>query len=225
ADISLVGNNANGDAIVDQDGGWVYDGTHSNINFEFSYDAGNADFKGLFGEAGFNAFKFDESTPANTVIDAYVYLPSVETGSPTLAPNGHGRDDINGCMMGTFGVEPREADTLDDGSGYYREDAAATEDHTGSGYALLKSKSVESYGDGYKATCDLTFNGNTGEVVLYFKYIEGFQAEDRSGNLTQFSSFEGFFDFAAQADFGIESGHVADEIITVDLGIQWTKTL
>ncbi|MFY0673239.1 MAG: hypothetical protein JXQ87_07535 [Bacteroidia bacterium] len=224
-DLELIGNVENGNAIVDMEDGWVFDNTHTNVNFEFDYDAENASFKGLFGEVGFDAFKFDEAAPANTVIDAWVYLPSVETGSPTLAPNGHGRDDINGCLMGTFGVEPREADTLTDGSGYYREDAATTEDHTGSGYARLTSKSVMAYGDGFMATCDILFRGQTSEVKMYFKYIEGFEAESRSGDPTQFSSFEGFFDFAPKADHGAESGHLLDEIVTVDLGIQWTKKL
>lgn len=221
-DLSLVGNAADGDAKVDMNDGWVYDGTHSNINFEFPYDVENAPFKGLFGEAGFENFVFDEANPANTAITAWVYLPSVETGSPTVPP-GHGRDDINGCIQGTFGVTPNAADTI--ATGEYAESAASNETHTGTGYARLTTKTVTAFGDGYMAVCDFEFHGKKGEVKLYFKYIEGFQAENRSGDLTQFSSFEGFFDFEALAGYDINSGHVGDAAVTVDLGIQWTKTL
>lgn len=220
--VELVSNTSDGTAVIDLADGWEWDNTHSMIAFEFPYDVENAPFSGHFGEVGWENLKFDEANPSNTDFTAWVYLPSIETGSPTIPP-GHGRDDINGCIMGTFGLELNEADTMD--NGYYPEDAAMTDDNTGTGYARIKSKTVSAYGNGYKAICDFTFHGFTKEVTLYFDYIDGFEGEDRSGNPTKFSSLEGFFKFNALADYEIDSGHVGDAEVTVKVSLQFTKTL
>ena len=60
---------------------------------------------------------------------------------------------------------------------------------------------------------------------LFFKFLPGFQGTNRSGVLTQYSSFEGFFDFAAKSVFGVESSHVQDADVTVRISYQVTKAL
>ena len=102
-DIALAGAVSGGDMVFDLDE-WVWDNTHSTIEFEFPYDAFNAVFTGIFGRVGFDKLYFDEANPENTVIKAWVDVTSVETGSAS-PPCGHGRDGIHGCIGGTYGVE------------------------------------------------------------------------------------------------------------------------
>lgn len=223
--LELVGNASTGTGIIDLANGWVWDNTHSTITFEFPYDAANAVFRGNFADVAFTntagtdltMFKFDEANPANTKFTARCNLTSVETGSPS-PEGGHGRDGITGCIHGTFGVELNPADTT--ATGYPNPTAISNP----TGYAYLTSKTVSVYGDGYKAICDFTFHGATHEVTLYFHYIQGYEKANTSGAMVSYSSVEGWFEFAALADYGIESGHVGDSMVTVMVSGQFNKT-
>jgi len=252
ADLELVGTEASGTDVIELlaspgDLDWEFDAVHSLVEFTFAYDSANAFFSGHFGQfigvddAAYDGvslpeFKFDEANPANTSFEAWVYLPSVETGSPTL-PHGHGRDDINGCIANTFGVRAANGTTIDptdtlytikntDGSisSYFYNETASVDFEAG--YAKLVSKSVVAYGNGYMATCDLTFHGFTKEVKLYFHYIAGFEAPKTSSGVTsiyRYSSFNGFFVMQAKSDFNIVSGHVKSVPVTIDIAIQFIK--
>lgn len=225
-DITVVSNTSTGTGSVDLANGWAWDDTHSSVGFEFAYDADNAIFVGQFGNldwtnatgTDFTMFKFDEANPANTSFSARVNLAWIETGSPTLE-GGHGRDHINGCIAGTFGIIKTESDTTD--TGWVNETAIS---HP-TGYAYLTSKSVVAYGNGYKAVCDFTFHGLTTEVDMYFQYIVGHEGEDRSGNPTAYSSLQGWFTFNALADHNIDSGHIGTGDVKVTASIQFTKAL
>jgi len=246
-DISIVGSVSGGDGKVSLTDGWGWDNTHSTIEFEFPYDAINAVFTGHFNNVGFDVMEFDETNPEATQVQAWVDITSVETGAPS-GVCGHGRDGITGCIQGTFGLDINAADTIEvnceDGSTVtnhpndtllvdydlwgdgstttYKKQSAII---GSTGVATFKLKDVDSYGTGYKATADFTFKGVTKEVDFYFNYIEGFQALSRSGNNTQYSSFYGWFKFAAKEDFGVSSGHVGDADITVKISAQFNKTL
>lgn len=223
---------------------WSWDNTHSTIGFEFPYDAFNAVFKGHFARAGFDVLEFDEANPSATQIKAWVDVTSVETGAPS-GVCGHGRDGITGCIQGTFGLDLDPADTVDvyceDGSLSTHFPNTALEDYdlwgdgsattyqkqsaiTGStGVATFEATEVTAYGTGYKATGDFTFAGVTKSVDMYFTYLEGYEGTDRSQNTVQYVSFYGWFKFAAEADFGISSGHIGDAMVTVNLSVQFNQ--
>lgn len=225
---------------------WVWDNTHSSIAFEFPYDAANAVFKGQFARAGFDVLEFDEANPTATKIKAWVDITSVETGSPS-GFCGHGRDGITGCIQGTYGLELDPADTVDvycedgslntsfpnitlgdydlwgDGSATYYQKQNSIIGSTG--VATFVATEVTPYGTGYKAKGDFTFAGNTHSVDMYFTYVEGYEGTNRSGAAVQYSSFYGWFKFAAETDYGIISSHVLDADITVKLSVQFNKTL
>lgn len=244
-DIALAGAVSGGNMVFDLDE-WAWDNTHSTIEFEFPYDAFNAVFTGIFARVGFDELFFDEANPENTVIKAWVDVTSVETGSAS-PPCAHGRDGIHGCIGGTYGVEFDPADTVDascidgsvvtnwpneeliehdlwgDGSTstYMRQSAIIGN----TGVATFESTSVTAYGTGYLAKGLVNFAGAEAEVDLYFNFIEGFEGEDRGGNATQYSSFYGWYNMAAAADFGIVSGHVGDADIKVKISAQFNKAL
>jgi polyisoprenoid-binding protein YceI len=246
ADIVLSGVASSGTGVINTNDGWVNDNVHSVIGFEFPYDAVNALFSGHFSRIGVDEFEFDEQHPENMVLKGWVDLVSVETGAPSV-PGGHGRDGITGCIASTYKVNKDAADTIDAyspagdlitnwpndaledydlwGDGSY---TSYTKQHSivgSSGVATLVAKEVKAYGTGYIATCDFTFAGVTKEVTMYFNYIDGYQAENRSGVLTHFASIYGWFKFAASADFGITSPHFGDNEITVKLSVEFTKAL
>ncbi|MBN2350067.1 MAG: YceI family protein [Bacteroidales bacterium] len=242
--LELVSNVSTGDGVVDITDGWVYDDTHSTIEFEFPYDAFNAVFTGHFARAGFDVLSFDQANPTSTTIKAWVDVTSVETGAPSPA-GGHGRDGITGCIAGSFGVDLDPADTVSnysmDGTEYtnwpnenlvdydlwgtgvetttYQKQNSIIES---TGVATFESTSVSVFGDGYVAVGNFSFAGETHPVNLYFHYIEGYVNND---NTKVYSSFFGWFKFAALADFGISSGHVGSSDVTVKLSAQFNKTL
>jgi polyisoprenoid-binding protein YceI len=222
---------------------WVLDITHSTIGFEFPYDAENAVFSGHFSRAGFDALEFDETNPSATTIKAWVDVTSVETGAPSL-PGGHGRDGIEGCIQGTFGLDLDPADTIDvysasgnlitswpndtlvaytgdlwgDGSTTSYESQSAIVGATG--VATFEATEVLPYGTGYVAKGDFSFAGTTTEVSLYFSFIEGYSSATK-----EYVSFYGWFDFAAAADYGISSTHVGDSQVKVVVSAQFNKAL
>lgn len=217
-DIDLVSNGSSGTAVIDLEQGWKWDNTHSYVGFDFEYDEENAIFSGLFGEVDWDKFVFDEANPSNCKFEAKVSLISIETGSPS-GGGLHGRDGVNGCLAGTFGINRNPADTND--LGEYNESAVV--DPTGT--ATFKSTEVSAYGDGYLAKGTLGFNGLQSNVNLYFHYIEGYEGEDRFGVQTKYISFDGWFEFKAKEDHDIQSSHLGDEIVTVRTAIQFYKPM
>lgn len=245
-DIVLTGAVSDGTNSFDYPTEWEYDATHSRIEFDFPYDVVNALFNGNFARTGVDLFVFDEQNPESLELKAWVDLVSIETGAGS-PPGSHGRDGIIGCIATTFKVDLDEADTVDaytpsgelltdwpneeleafdlwgDGSATFYEKQSSIVGTTG--VATLEAKDVTSYGTGYVATCDFTFAGVTKEIKLYFNVMDGYEAENRQGVLTKYSSVYGWFKFAAAADFGITSGHVGDAEITVKMSVQFTKAL
>lgn len=222
---------------------WKWDNTHSTIEFEFPYDVLNAVFTGHFSTAGFDALDFDEANPTATKIRMWVDITSSETGAPG------GRDGINGCMVGYFGVVKNPADTVTiytpegdlvtnwpneekspytgdlwgDGSATTYEKQSSVEGT--SGVALFEATEVIPYGTGYKAKGDFTFAGATEAVDMYFTYLEGFEAENRSGALTKYVSFYGTLKFNPLSQFGVSSGHLGDADVIVKVSAQFNKAV
>lgn len=237
---------ANVEGSTDAVSGWSWDNTHSSIAFEFPYDAVNAVFKGHFARAGFDVLEFDEANPSATKIKAWVDITSVETGSPS-GMCGHGRDGIEGCIQGTYGLDVNETDTVTvfcedgtertnypntalveydlwgDGSATTYQKQSAINGTTG--VATFEATEVTPYGNGYKAKGDFTFAGFSHSVNMYFTYFKGYTGTDWSGAEYEFSSFYGWFKFAAEADYGIVSDHVLNEDISVKLSVQFNKKI
>lgn len=215
-------------AVNTYDGGdWGQDWNHSNVDFSFPYDGANATYTGRF-RAEEIYIDFDPFDLGSSKIEATIDILSVITDSPggrdplySAEPTGKDEDGEDtyfyidpvtgeynlGCIHGTLGMEndnPTSANR----------------------YSTFVSTSIEAYGDGYLATADFTVNGVTAPVSMYFKYIPGFIGEDRGENPTQFSSFQGTFDFAAFQVFGIASGHIGEENdVTINASFQVTKAL
>lgn len=217
-DISLVSNTASGTAVVDVTDGWTFDQTHSSVGFNFPYDEQNAPFYGQFGVYEVVAFKFDEANPANTSIVINLDMTSVESGAPG------GRDGLNGCIPHTIGVTFKEdadltpADTTADGD--YTESAIVGTTNI----ATFTSTAVVAYGNGYKATGNMAFNGKSASVDFYFQYIEGFEAT-KNDITTKYSSFQAYCVIDALGDFEVVSGHVGEAMVTITASLQMKKTL
>jgi polyisoprenoid-binding protein YceI len=241
ADIAMAGTASSGNLNFNADD-WSWDNTHSTIEFQFPYDAVNAVFTGHFATVGIDELIINDADLASSSIKAWVDITTVETGSAS-PPGGHGRDGITGCITGTFKVDKDATDTVSayspsgdeitdwpnetledydlwgDGSetSYQKQSAIVGS----SGVATFKSTEIVPYGTGYAAKGIFTFAGVSDEVILYFTYLEGFQAENRSGDLTDYVSFYGTFKFAAEADYSVSSGHIGDSEITVKISAQY----
>lgn len=192
-------------------GDWGYDYNHSTIEFSFPFDNGNAPFSGDFGVYEID-IEFDQANPASTKIKAAIDLTSIYTGQP-------GRDALGKCIGRTLGVELDPADTTALGDPNPSAVIGTT------GMSTFTSTSCIAYGDGYLAKGDMVLNGVTKEVDLFFKYIPGFQSTNSAGVTTHFSSFEGTFDFTALDDFNIESSHILDADVNVNISIQLRKVM
>lgn len=190
---------------VDQS--WNFDGSHSSVVFGFPYDIENSEFIGQF--TGFNiGIVFDQTNLAASEITATIDLTTVDTGQP-------GRDALGKCIGSTLGVVLDPADTLDDGS-----INPATIPLNSTGVTTFTSTSIEKYGNGYLAKGNMVFMGSTVAVNLFFTYIAGFEAPNRSDVLTRYSSFKGTMEFAALDGFGLDSGHIGGNNVTVYVSAQ-----
>ena len=198
-------------------GDYNQDLNHSIVRFEFPYDEENAPYNGQFRSRDIKV-DFNPSDLAGSRIEASIDLLTVNTDSPGGRDPQWTRDEQGaqvlwtdatgayklGCISGTFGIpNPEDANR----------------------YATFTSTSIEEYGNGYLATGDMTFNGVTSDVYVFFQFMPGFDGTDRSGNPVRYSSFQASFDFAAKAVYGIESGHVGDADVTVHASFQVTKPL
>jgi len=238
-----------GTAIIDIKDGWVYDSIHSTIEFQFPFDGVNALFTGHFTHTGLDVLHFDEANSANTQISAWADIASVETGAPSN-PCQHGRDGITGCIVSTLKVLKDKADTVNNycsngsvitnwpnetripfdlwGTGLSTTTYSKQHSIIGkTGVATLKITSVTIYGTGYEAKADFSFAGVAKSVNLYFNYLEGYSKDgtDSKSNPinTKYVSLYGFFKFAALADYGIISGHIGNNDVTVNISVQLYK--
>ncbi len=209
-DFALVSAGQDTDFVIDNtDGGdWDFDFSHSNIDFEFPYDAENASYTGRFDQFEMS-ISFDPTNLSAGTIEASIDLLSVNTSSPG------GRDSFwdgsvwdYGCLARTFGVE-----ILDD---------LPVET---SRYATFSASGFEAYGDGYLTHGTFTFNGTSQTETLFFRLIEGYEGTSRQGVATRYSSFEGKLEFEALDDYGIESSHLLSETVTVYISNQVTRAL
>lgn len=216
-DLTLVSDVSSGTAMIDIADGWSFDATHSSIGFNFPYDELNAPFYGVFETYSVQKLKFDQANPSNSMFEIELDFTSVATGSTG------GRDGINGCIAGDLGIQFKDpanitaADTTADGD--YTESAIIE----GTNIAKFTSTSVSAYGNGYVAKGTLSFNGNSASTDFYFQYIEGFDGTNRAGVATKYSSLEGFAKIKAGEEFGVESGHVGDVLVTITASIQVNK--
>ncbi|MFY0687921.1 MAG: YceI family protein [Cyclobacteriaceae bacterium] len=200
-----------------ESGDWRSDISHSNVNFSFPYDNANATYVGRFNSFAIDVV-FDKDNLAGSSIEASIDLLSINTSSPG------GRDSYEkedgtwdyGCTGGTFAVLDTDGNTVSDGGNIPDESTR---------YATFKSSSIEAYGDGFLARGTMMVKGSSNEEVLFFRFINGFEAESRSGALTRYSSFDGQLEFDALGNYGIESGHLADARVTIDISFQVNKAL
>ena len=158
---------------------------------------------------------FNPSDLGSSVISAKIDLLTIYTDShggrdPLYNSDGSFWQDPAddsyklGCISGTFGVT-----AIDDADRY----------------STFTSTTITAYGDGYLATGPMVFNGVTSDVDVFFQYIPGFDGTNRSGDPVRFSSFQASFEFAALDVYGIESGHVGGNDVTVNASFQITKAL
>jgi polyisoprenoid-binding protein YceI len=198
---------------VSENGEWSFDRTHSNVDFDFPYDEHNGLFTGRF--TGFDIVTvFDPANLAASSITASVDLLTINTNKPG------GRDPLYNSD-GSFYQNTDDSYSLGCISGYFAVDGIESNNRT----STFTSTTIEEYGDGYLAKGDLTFRGVTSSVNFFFQFQPGYQAPNRSQVLTQYSSFEGYFDMAAKSVFGLESGHVGEADVTIRVTQQVTKAL
>jgi len=170
---------------------WFNDAIHSRIEFSFPYDSTGI-FSGIFETWTFNQMLFDPVTPANTSINVTVDITSVNTGAPTDTVTGTatGRDGINGCIAGDFGIKLMPLPTVT-GPGYKKSVLDTSKyfvNYTGNKWynrpaSILNSSNISTfvttagscvaYGDGYKIAGTLTLKGVSLPVELYFHYVFG----------------------------------------------------
>jgi len=218
ANIDLVSlGQADAFAVNNFEGGdWSADWGHSNIDFSFPYDGELSTYTGSF-ELTETYIDFDPFDLAASKIEATIDVLTITTDSPggrdplynsdgTLWQDVDGLYNL-GCVHGYLGMENDNPES-------------------DNRYSTFKSTSIEAYGDGYLATADFTVNGVTAPVSMFFKFVPGFEGTNRSGDPTQYSSFEGSFDFAPFQVFGIASGSIGEESdVTMDVSFQVTKAL
>ena len=203
------------DFVIDTDGDWDQDYSHSNIDFSFAYDENNATYTGRFDAFTSDVF-FDANDLANSSISASVDLLSVNTSSPGGRDSWwNSVDEVwdYGCLASTFGLLDTDGNALGDADPPVMPDESTR-------FATFESTSIETYGDGFRALGNFTFNGSTNEETLFFRFINGFEGQNFQGNSFRFSSFDGQIEFDALADYGVESSSLGNERVTVDISFQ-----
>ena len=191
----LTGGSSTGSDIIDSraGGNYTFDKSHSNVMWETFYYGDNALLTGRF-----NIFKidlyFDQATPSNSLIDAWVQLSTFNTGEPGRDAYGKCGPGYMGVIFDTLSVTPltltprAETDT-----------------------AWFSSTSVQKYGDGYLAKGNFTFRSLTKSVDLYFNYTGLHDYTSSTGTTTR-AGFSGHFNIKALSDFGINATAIADDV-------------
>jgi polyisoprenoid-binding protein YceI len=203
-------------------GAWVFDNSHSPVQFQFPYRGAEADFKGSFIQVSKVELTFDAANLASSSIVAEIDLASVNTGTPggrdakpetagAVFQTGSTFTSL-GCIAGTFGI------TADPAS------SPMTLSTDVDRYATFTSTSIESYGDGYLAKGNLAFHGVTLPVGMIFKYIIPFTDTGVTPN-RKYVSFEGKITIKAKADFAITSSSVGDALVSIYITVNLNKTL
>ncbi|NQV53368.1 MAG: YceI family protein [Flavobacteriales bacterium] len=188
-----------GSDILDSrdDGTWTFDKVHSNVMWETKYYGDNALLTGRFNSFDIDVY-FDEQTPANSTIEAWVQLSTFNTGEP-------GRDAYGKCGPSYCGVafDSVGADTAGN---------AILEPQSATDFAYFKSTSISRAGSGYVAKGTLDFRGVSKEVELKFNYTGQNTYTGTSGDRT-YAGLVGEFSFNAISDFGVASTSIEDEIV------------
>ena len=163
----------------------TFDKSHSNVGWETAYLGGLSLLTGRFDTLGFTTFAFDEANPANTNIEAWVWVNRVNTSEP-------GRD--KGCLQGTFGVNTSMTNEA-------------------ANIAKIKTKTIElsTTDKGYIVKFDFTFHGVTKELTGKLFY-DGKTVTGSGATAKTVYGFSFDFQFLAKSDFLITSSNVADKI-------------
>lgn len=163
----------------------TFDKSHSNVNWSTSYLGSLSQLTGRFNSFGMTTFNFEESNPAATNFEAWVYINTANTSEP-------GRD--YGCLQTTFGVDTT-----------MREQAANK--------AIIKSKSItySTTDKGYIVKFDFTFHGVTKELTGKLNY-SGHATTGTGATLKDVYGFTFDFQFLAKTDYLITSTNIADLI-------------
>ena len=177
-------------AVNSYDGTYTFDKAHSNINWETDYYAVGARLTGKFNSFDIKV-DFNSADPASSKIEAWVQLPSFNTGEP-------GRDAPGKCGPGYMGVE-------------YLDTNFTVDPTTDSAKFVATGSVVEA--DHYLTTGTFTFRGVTKDVELRYFFVGIDQTTNSTGDVTDRAGFRGQFRFMAQSDFGVTSTSIADEVI------------
>lgn len=230
--VALVNSSAAG-VNIKTDDGWRTDKSHSEVVFEFPYREVNGTFSGRFKTYDF-IFDFDDSNLGASSITATVSLLSVETGQPgrdgyyttaskitdPQSPHYTGGDslDIDGNPVPAWYSSGCLANTIGATSGRGFDTVLSNWEST------WTSTSIERYGDGFKAVGNMSFNGNSLPVTVFFTFLDGYSSTNSQGVTTQYSSFEAMFEFKAESEFGISASQV-DDVVTVWTSVQVNKVI
>lgn len=218
-------------AVNTVDGSWTKDISHSNVDIEFPYDANNASYTARFDKFDIDV-NFDAANLTTGSIEASIDLLSFDTSSPG------GRDSYlmetvtvdavdyevfkYGCVRGYFGVG---VDTLKQDAAGNILDPYVLYPNADSRNATFSATGFEVYGDGFMAEGDFTFRGVTQKETIFFRFIEGYEGTNRSGDAIRYSSFEGKLTFSPKSVYGVNSGHLGDADVDVYISFQINKAI
>ncbi len=197
----IQGTDVTGEVAINTATDWGLDKTHSSVNWKTAYFGDQAFLTGKFTSFTLDV-NFDQADLANSTMAATVALNTCNTGEP-------GRDNLGKCLNGYLGVA-HNGDTLADGS----LDPAGID--ANSNVASFTSDNITVYGNGYKATGDLVFKGETSTVDFIFTHFaEKDYSANQDGSRIR-ASFNGSFDLKAKSIHGVTSSSIAD-IVTVEV--------
>ncbi len=178
-------------------GAWKVDKSHSNIMWETKYYTNGALLTGRFNIFDMKV-NFDQATPTNTTVEAWVQLSTFNTGEP-------GRDAYGKCGPGYMGVK---FDTV-------TVSPLLLAPRANTDTAWFKSTSVKKYGNGYLVTGDFTFRGVTRSIDMPMSYTGiSTTTNATTGKKTDRAGLQGEFGINALTVFGVTSTSIAD-LVTV----------
>jgi polyisoprenoid-binding protein YceI len=199
-----------GTDIMDGDG--FFDKTHSNIQWESEYQGVGAGLTGRFNSFAMNIY-FDEDNPANTELEGWVDLRTVNTGEP-------GRDGSyesptnweNGCLQGTFGSQQFIEDSLDVNGNPVPEPSFIDSLAWFTSTSVVKDNVF-----GYTVTGNFSFHGVTQPItgtLVYHGMSDLFPSTRGCGDYYLYG-FTMTFDFMAKSVYGISSNNISDRMNVV----------
>lgn len=178
-------------------GQWYVDKSHSNVMWETKYYEEGAMLTGRFNM--FNIFvKFDEASPANTQVKAWVVLSTFNTGET-------GRDSYGKCGPNYMGCTWNIDSTV---TPWVYTPKPETDT------AWFTSTSCAKYGDGFLVKGDLKFKGVTSSVDMYLdNTAKQTTTNSTTGKKVDRVGLTGAFTMKARTVFGVTSTSIADEVL------------